>query len=80
MTGLFAPRHSLPMIFQSETSECGLACIAMISCYLGRKTQLGELREIFNVSAAGASIKDLMTAAKRIGLRCRPLKIDLSEI
>ena len=80
MTGLFAPRHSLPMIFQSETSECGLACIAMISCYLGRKTQLGELREIFNVSGAGASIKDLMTAAKRIGLRCRPLKIELSEL
>jgi ATP-binding cassette subfamily B protein RaxB len=80
MIGLFASRHSLPMIFQSETSECGLACIAMISSYLGRKTGLGELREIYNISAAGASIKDLMTAAKRIGLRCRPLKIELSDL
>jgi ATP-binding cassette subfamily B protein RaxB len=80
MIGLFAPRHYLPMIFQSETSECGLACIAMISGYLGRKTGLGELREIYKISAAGSSIKDLMTAAKRIGLRCRPLKIELSDL
>jgi len=80
MNGLFAPRYSLPMIFQSETSECGLACIAMISSYLGRKIGLGELRESFKLSSAGASVKDLMMATERIGLRCRPLKVEISDL
>ncbi|MFT4886741.1 MAG: ATP-binding cassette subfamily B protein RaxB [Pseudohongiellaceae bacterium] len=80
MNGLFAPRYSLPMIFQSETSECGLACIAMISSYLGRKTGLGELREIFKLSLAGASVKDLMMVTERIGLRCRPLKVEIGDL
>lgn len=80
MIGIFASRHSLPMIFQTEASECGLACIAMISTYLGRKMGLGELREIYKVSSAGASVKDLMAATQRVGLRCRPLKVEFNDL
>lgn len=80
MKGLFAPRHSLPMIFQSETSECGLACLTMIANYLGKKIGVAELRESYKISSLGASVKDIAAAAQRIGLRCRPLKLELSDL
>lgn len=80
MIGLFAPKYSLPMIFQTESSECGLACISMLASYFGQRIGIRELREIYKLSTAGASIKDLMAATKRIGLRCRPLKVELDDL
>ncbi|MFL4993430.1 MAG: cysteine peptidase family C39 domain-containing protein, partial [Microvirga sp.] len=37
-----APR--LPAIIQSEASECGLACLAMVATYHGREVDLATLR------------------------------------
>lgn len=36
-------RH-LPMLYQSEAVECGLACLAMVAGYYGQHEDLAQLR------------------------------------
>lgn len=80
MTTLFAKRGGVPMLFQAQTSECGLACLAMISSYFGKELSLSQLRERYRITNLGATIKDLMIAATTLKLSCRPLKLELGDL
>ncbi len=68
------------MIFQSEMNECGLACLAMICGYHGKRIDIRTLRSLYALSAAGASVKHLLQAAEQIELQGRPLKLELSDL
>ena len=70
----------LPMLLQSEAAECGLACLAMVTSYLGHHTDLAELRRRFGMSLRGARLSDLMRIAERLGLATRPLRVELDEL
>ena len=80
MNRLFARRHSLPMIFQAEANECGLACLAMIVSYFGSASDIRSLREASNLPAFGASLKHLTRAAAAAGLKTRSLKLELDDL
>lgn len=80
MIGLFQDRHALPLILQSEVSECGLACLAMIASYHGKRVDIASLRNRFQVSAAGASVKHLLEEARGLALQGRALKLELADI
>ncbi len=80
MSRLFAGRNSLPMIFQAEANECGLACLAMVVSYFGRATDIRSLREASNLPAFGASLKHLTRAAAAASLKTRSLKLELGDI
>ena len=77
---LFARRGGLPMVFQAEANECGLACLAMIVSYFGRVTDIRSIRESSNLPAFGASLKHLTRAAAAAGLKTRSLKLELEDI
>ena len=47
-------RQRIPVIHQTESSECGLASLAMISAHYGKSIDLISLRQQFNLSARGA--------------------------
>jgi len=36
--------QKLPLVFQTEAAECGLACLAMIAGYHGAQIDLAALR------------------------------------
>ena len=79
--GLFSARENrLPMILQSESTECGLACLAMVASYFGARTDLATLRRDHAVSLRGASLTQLMDVAARLGLAARPLRLELGEL
>jgi ATP-binding cassette, subfamily B, bacterial CvaB/MchF/RaxB len=80
VTRLFRAQGRLPLILQSEVSECGLACLAMICHYHGRQVDIGTMRESVKLSAVGASVRDLMQAATKFGLRGRPLKLEITDL
>ncbi len=80
MNRLFASRHSLPMIFQAEANECGLACLAMVVSYYGHTTDIRSIRETSKLPAFGASLKHLTRAAAAAGLKSRSLKLELDDI
>ncbi len=76
----FTSARRLPLIRQAETSECGLACLAMIAGYYGFTTDLATLRRRFSVSSQGCNLKDLVTIASRLDLAARPLKVELESL
>ncbi len=76
---LFA-RKRLPMIYQSESSECSLACLAMVAGYYGLKTTLLELRERYAISMKGATLRDVVELANHIRLTSRPVRCELAGL
>ena len=76
----FTFSKNVPLILQSEASECGIACLAMITNYYGNDISLREFRQAMPASSEGAKLTDLMQYAQQIGLSCRALKADLNDI
>ena len=80
MISLLQGRNSLPIIFQTEVNECGLACLAMLASFYGKHIDIRTLRSGFNMPATGASVKHLLQAADYLELQGRPLKMNLDEL
>ena len=70
----------LPMVTQTEATECGLACLAMIVGYHGQPCEITELRRQLSVSMKGTSLKNLVGMAERLGFAARPLRLELDEL
>lgn len=73
-------RHRIPMVHQTETTECGLACLAMVSGHFGNNVDLIALRRQFNLTARGATLAGIQSMAGQMGLATRALSLDLDEI
>ena len=67
-------------ILQTESSECGLACLAMVASHYGHHTDLTDLRRQFSISLKGATLAQLMRHAASLHLATRPLRLELDEI
>jgi ATP-binding cassette subfamily B protein RaxB len=65
---------------QTETTECGLACIATASAILGADLSLTDLRRRFPVSARGSSMRDLIEVAGANNLIARAVRCQLDEL
>ncbi|MCE2392673.1 MAG: hypothetical protein J4G09_14545 [Proteobacteria bacterium] len=76
----FGLGRRLPVVHQSETSECGLACLAMVGSYFGHDLDLPGLRKRFPIGARGMRLSDLMRVAERLGLASRPLRLEVEQI
>lgn len=70
----------LPILLQTETTECGLACLAMIARYHGHDVDLAGLRRRFSTSLKGASLARVMDIATALDFVTRPLRLDLDEL
>lgn len=73
-------RQRLPMIFQTETAECGLTCLAMVAGYHGLNISVSELRARSPVSLKGLSLRGLSTIASQIGMNARVLRCDIKDL
>jgi ATP-binding cassette subfamily B protein RaxB len=74
------PGRRLPIVLQTEATECGLACLAMVAAYHGHQTTMMELRRKFCVSLKGTTLKQLIQVAGRLGLATRPVRVELEEL
>ncbi len=72
-------RKRVPEVRQMSEVECGLACLAMILSYYGRKTSLSELRTHFGVGRDGLSALDIVRAARNYGLRVRAISLQQND-
>ncbi len=70
----------LPVIMQTQVTECGLASLAMIASWYGRETDIYTMRKIFDVSNSGMTLRQLMTAAGRINLNTRAVRLEMNEL
>lgn len=77
---IFPVRRRLPMIFQAEAAECGLACLAMITGFHGMATDMTNLRQRMPVSLRGATLSQLLQLAGSLDLTGRPLRLELEDL
>ncbi|MBD2438075.1 peptidase domain-containing ABC transporter [Nostoc sp. FACHB-110] len=69
-----------PFFAQQSSSDCGAACLVMVSRYWGKSFSLNRLRDIANVDRNGASLRGLSVAAESIGFTTRPVKASLDQL
>jgi ATP-binding cassette subfamily B protein RaxB len=67
-------------IVQSEASECGLACLAMVAAHHGLDLGMPELRRRFPMSLKGLRLSQLIDIAGRLGLHARALRLDMDGL
>jgi len=70
----------MEVVLQSESSECGLACLAMVASHHHSPVGLRDLRARFPLSLKGAPLKRLIAIAGELGFTCRALRLELEDL
>lgn len=73
-------RKSLPVILQTEMTECGLACLAMVARFHGHDVDLNSLRKKYLLSMRGTSLKQIIKISGELSLSPRALRVDLDQL
>ncbi|MFZ3620568.1 peptidase domain-containing ABC transporter [Leclercia barmai] len=76
----FSLRRKVPVILQSESSECGIASLAMVCGYHGLEMDLFNFRNRFGSASQGATLLSLTRTAEQAGLKSRAVTLDLEEV
>jgi ATP-binding cassette subfamily B protein RaxB len=76
----FGIGNKLPLTLQTEASECGLACLAMVAGFHGHHVELATLRGRFPVSLKGVALDRVVEIAQRLDLGTRALTLDLDQL
>ncbi len=63
-----------PLVIQSDESECGLACLAMVLAGAGCPLGLDNLRRTYGSTRGGMTIQQLCSFSAMKGLRAIPLR------
>ncbi len=69
-----------PFIQQQSSSDCGAACLAMVSQYWGKSFSLNTLQNLAQVDKTGASLWDLAAAAETLGYDTLTVRASLSKL
>jgi ATP-binding cassette subfamily B protein len=72
--------HFYPFVRQQSSSDCGAACLAMVSQYWGKRFSLHTLCRLARVDQTGSSLTGLLTAAETLGYEGLAVKADLSNL
>ena len=70
----------LPVIRQSAVTECGLACVAMISGYYGAAVDLAMLRRRHPGSLRGASLAGIAAICRDLDFSTRAVRCSTREL
>lgn len=76
----FGLGRKLPVMLQSETAECGLACLAMVLGFYGTRTDLVTLRQRYTISLKGITLTTLCNLAEQEKLGFRALRLEINEL
>lgn len=76
----FTVRTKVRLVRQTEMTECGLACLAMVAGTFGLNVDLGSLRRRFQPSLRGVSLRALIAIADQLGLTARAVKVPLEGL
>ncbi|WP_371395410.1 peptidase domain-containing ABC transporter [Fretibacter rubidus] len=76
----FSGRKTLPVIMQTEATECGLACLTMTAKYHGHDVDLNGMRQKFSISSNGASLASISDFAAQMNFGTRALRLELGDL
>jgi len=70
----------MKLIFQSEASECGIACLAMILSSQGAHVDLSTVRAEVGSTSRGMNLRRLVSAADKLSLIATPKRLEPSHL
>ncbi|WP_318440659.1 peptidase domain-containing ABC transporter [Photobacterium leiognathi] len=70
----------LSLIRQTESAECGVACLAMVAEWHGYNVGLRKLRAKFGITQHGMSFARLIECAELLNLSGRAVRLELDEL
>jgi ATP-binding cassette subfamily B protein RaxB len=76
----FGWRRRVPLLYQTEAAECGIACLAMIASFHGHNVDVATLRRQFAVSMHGTTLAALIDFAHRLELETRAVRLDVPDL
>lgn len=76
----FGGWRRLRLVRQTEASECGLACLAMVAGWHGYDADLNALRRRFPISLKGATLEELVSVAGAMDLTTRALRCEPEDL
>lgn len=65
---------------QTESTECGLACLAMVADAHGLHVNPRELRQRFPPSVKGTKLSRLIQISQQLGFNARPLRVEMEHL
>lgn len=68
----------MPVIRQTESAECGLACLAMVGSWHGFHSDMSTLRARFS-AGKGMTLHNMIDCATELKLSCRALQLEPEE-
>ena len=71
---------AFPFVRQVDEVDCGVACLAMISRYYGRRVSIGRIRPMTGASVDGTSLAGLISAAQELGLAARSARVSRENL
>ncbi|WP_320170667.1 peptidase domain-containing ABC transporter [Maridesulfovibrio sp.] len=72
--------EEFPLMRQGDQSECGAACLTMITRYYGKNFKLGQIKELANVSTADTSPLPIITGAENLGYSAKAYALNRREL
>ncbi|MBW3542041.1 MAG: peptidase domain-containing ABC transporter [Planctomycetes bacterium] len=72
--------RKFPLVRQLDETDCGAACLAMVSKFHGVSLSVGRLRDLASVGREGASFSSLAAAAEQLGYSTRALKLPFDRL
>lgn len=70
----------IPVVRQSDPSECGAACLTMITRFYDKDFTLGQIRELTGLSVANDSPMSIITGAESLGFSARAHALTVKEL
>ncbi|MDQ8012682.1 MAG: peptidase domain-containing ABC transporter [Flavobacterium nitrogenifigens] len=73
-------KNKFKVFRQLDSSDCGLACLQMISKYYGRFISLNQLQHIANKDKLGVNLLSLKKIAQTLCLNSKVVKMELAQL
>ena len=70
----------VPLYRQLESSDCGPACIRMVSAYYGKAYRMKTLKALCHLTRIGISIRDVVGCCEAIGFEAACVNVGRTEV
>ncbi|HEI3617344.1 TPA: peptidase domain-containing ABC transporter, partial [Escherichia coli] len=77
---IFFKKRHLPLVFQTERTDCALSCIVMIANFHGVPLNLTQLKSIYPQYKKGMNLNDIYDILVSAGMNVRVLSVDNDEL
>jgi len=72
--------RKFPIIRQGDESENGAACVAMVTRHYGKNFNLGQIKELANLSTANESPLGIITGAETLGFGAKAYSLTFKDL